>query len=290
MEAHHASRTAVLVCQGRAVAHGRIAPGRFEDPTALQMLTETEREPVERARSGERPRGGGDRFEFEMLRATAELMVPRTVAIDDACRARQTSQLVILGAGLDGRAWRMTQLGEVDVFEVDHPSSQDDKRTRIESLAPVAHAVHFAPVDFARGDLDSALNSAGHDESKSTTWVWEGVVPYLTPPAVEATVRIVDRRSALGSRFIVNYQTPSWSAAFGRLFARAMTRIARLEDPLAHEPRRSAWTPASMRALLEGHRFTVVADDDLHSIAQAEGFPETHRRSLHTGRIAVADK
>jgi len=33
-----ASRTAVLVCQGRAVAHGRSGVGRFDHPTALALL------------------------------------------------------------------------------------------------------------------------------------------------------------------------------------------------------------------------------------------------------------
>lgn len=42
-----ASRTAVLVCQARAVAHGRLAPGRFDDPVALPLLRPDERAPVE---------------------------------------------------------------------------------------------------------------------------------------------------------------------------------------------------------------------------------------------------
>lgn len=37
MASEPASRTAVLVCQGRAVADGRIAVGRFADPTALPL-------------------------------------------------------------------------------------------------------------------------------------------------------------------------------------------------------------------------------------------------------------
>jgi hypothetical protein len=32
-----ASRTAVLVCQGRAVADGRVAVGRFADPVARRL-------------------------------------------------------------------------------------------------------------------------------------------------------------------------------------------------------------------------------------------------------------
>jgi O-methyltransferase involved in polyketide biosynthesis len=38
------------------------------------------------------------------------MMVARTVAIDGAIRTAVSSQVVILGAGLDGRAWRMPEL------------------------------------------------------------------------------------------------------------------------------------------------------------------------------------
>ena len=42
-----ASRTAVLVCQGRAAAHDRIAVGRFSDPVAMSLLDDDERIVVE---------------------------------------------------------------------------------------------------------------------------------------------------------------------------------------------------------------------------------------------------
>ena len=285
-----ASRTAVLVCQGRAVAQGHIAQGRFDDPTALEMLTDAERKPVERARSPQPPNKAGERIEYEMLRANAEVMVPRTIAIDDAVRGRPTSQLVILGAGLDGRAWRMRELSSVDVFEVDQLSSQDDKRRRTRQLEPVARTLHFVPVDFTGDELDTSLKTAGHVDSTATTWIWEGVVPYLTPPAVREITGIIGRRSAPGSRLIVNYQTPSWSAAGGRLLARALAVLTRRTDPLANEPRRSAWTPESMRALLHQHGFTVVSDDDLLSIATAANLEPRHEHSLSLGRVAIADK
>lgn len=123
MEAHRASRTAVLVCQGRAAAHERIAPQRFTDPTAMTMLRADERVPVEQVRTGTPPRGARDRLGFETVRASAEVVVPRTVAIDEAVRARTAPQLVILGAGLDGRLWRMAELADVEAYEVDHPAS-----------------------------------------------------------------------------------------------------------------------------------------------------------------------
>ena len=113
-------------------------------------------------------------------------------------RERVTPQVVILGAGLDGRAWRMGELSESDVFEVDHPASQQDKRARAEGMAPVAQDLRYVPVDFGRDDLDRALASHGHRADVPTTWVWEGVVPYLSRAEVEATMRVVRELSGDG--------------------------------------------------------------------------------------------
>jgi len=79
MDADRACRTAVLVCQGRAAAHGRIAEGRFADSMAMAMalLRDDERVAVQRVRAGVPPKGWGARVEFEMVRASAEVIVPR---------------------------------------------------------------------------------------------------------------------------------------------------------------------------------------------------------------------
>jgi methyltransferase (TIGR00027 family) len=284
------SRTAVLVCQGRAVAHGRLAIGRFDDPSAMLLLRQDERAPVESVRRGEPPKGWGDRLAYEQLRATAEVMVPRTVAIDEAVRASPAPQVVLLGAGLDGRAWRMAELAEADaeVFEVDHPATQRDKVDRLGSMTPLARSVQFVAVDFGVDDLDAALGAAGHDTEATTTWIWEGVVSYLTPVAVESTMATIARRSAPGSRLVVNYQAPAWSATAGRLFATVMWRLAGREAPTASEPRRSSWTAETMRALLAEHGFEVQSDRDLGAVAATLGLEVRNRRSLAAGRVAVA--
>jgi methyltransferase (TIGR00027 family) len=290
MRASEASRTAVLVCQGRAIAQGAVATSRFDDPTAILLLRDEERAAVEQVRAGMPPRAWGPRLEFEMLRASAEVMVPRTVSIDDAVAARPTPQLVILGAGLDGRAWRMRALSSVQVFEVDHPASQEDKRLRAKDLQPTAKALRFVAVDFASDDLGAALASNGHLGSEATTWVWEGVIPYLGKAEVEATTRIVSERSALGSRLVIGYQAPNLPAALGRLAMRTFSVATARPDPLAHEPRRSAWTPAAMRRLLELYGWAVNADDDLVTLAEGMGLRVQNRRSLVAGRIVVADR
>lgn len=135
------------------------------------------------------------------------------------------------------------------------------------------------------------LGDAGHDASIATTWIWEGVVAYLTPEEVEASTVLIAARSAPGSRLIVNYQMPSRRATAGQLVAHAVRVLTGPHDPMAGEPRRSSWTPPAMSALLKRYGFTIVADDDLLKLARA--LPLDLPRlpsSLGSGRVAVADR
>jgi methyltransferase (TIGR00027 family) len=85
----------------------------------------------------------------------------RTRAIDGALHeavAAGAKQVVVLGAGHDGRAFRVLELEGLRVFEVDHPSTQRDKQNRLakttlRSLADVS----FVPVDFEKDRLDECL-------------------------------------------------------------------------------------------------------------------------------------
>ncbi|MFF4136762.1 class I SAM-dependent methyltransferase [Streptomyces mirabilis] len=281
-----ASRTAVLVCQGRAAADGRLAAGRFADAVAVRLLRPPERAPVDEVRAGTPSTGWKARATYEGVRACAEVVVPRTVAIDDTVRSHRTPQLVVLGAGLDSRAWRLSELADTDVWEVDHPASQQDKQERLaEAGTPpvVARSVRFAPVDFATDDLGSALEATGHDASVPTTWLWEGVVPYLTRDEVRATVRAVADRSAPGSALVLNYQGPSVKASAGRLIARVLN-----SSVTASEPWRSLWKPQKMAALLTEYGLRVVTDEDLLAIADRLESSMRGRTALRSGRVAVA--
>jgi methyltransferase (TIGR00027 family) len=281
-----ASRTAVLVCQGRAAADGRLAVGWYSDPVAMELLRAPERAAVNQVRANEPPAGWSQRSGYEAVRACAELMAPRTFAIDEGIRAHPCGQVVILGAGLDTRAWRLPELAEATVWEIDHPASQRDKRDRLGALATVAHEVRFQPVDLAGGRLDAALESGGHRPDRPTTWIWEGVIPYLSRAEVADTLRAVAARSATGSTLILNYQSPSLRASAGRLVARAMTVFG--GTPVtAGEPWRSLWTPQRMARLLADHDFAIESDSDLRSTAERIGL-RTSRTSLSTGRVAVA--
>jgi methyltransferase (TIGR00027 family) len=209
----------------------------------------------------------------------ATMMAVRTVAIDDAVRSAKSPQVVILGAGLDGRAWRMPELAGSIVFEVDHPDSQRAKRARVSALDRAAREVRFVAVDFTRDSLDTALAAAGHDPATPTTWIWEGVVMYLAQLAIDATLAVIDRRSAGASRLIVAYHAPALILRVVRPLVRRMG-----------EPLQSSFTPEQMRALLARYRFDVVRDDSIASLgaAIAGSVAKATRFNTHL-RIATAD-
>lgn len=303
-----ASSTAVLVCQGRAVADGRLAVGRFSDPVARELLDPAERALVDDVREGRHPGSGGARMAWELVRQTALGMVPRTVAIDRAVAesvagavgeasaeaagavAGGTGQLVILGAGLDARAWRMAELASSTVWEVDHPASQEDMRRRMGGRPPVAARLQWVAVDLADQPLAPALEAAGFDRRQPSTWLWEGVVPYLTRQQVERTLRQVGELAAPGSSLVVNYQARSWVTAVLRRVMRGAGRLLRQQDPLRAEPWRSHWSPAQMAQVLGQNGFRVVADDDLLTLSAGMDLPGASTVSMRNGRVAVATR
>jgi methyltransferase (TIGR00027 family) len=265
---------------GRAVAHGATTESRFSDPTALALLPDDARARVERFRAGAEPKGLRARMEHTYIDNLSKVMVARTVAIDDAVREASSPQLVILGAGLDGRAWRMRELSKTTVFEVDHPDTQREKRERVAALSQAARDVRFTPVDFTRDSLDDALTAAGHDPALATTWLWEGVVMYLMPADIEATLAVIKRRSTSGSRLIVMYHSP---ALMLRLIGPIVRRMG--------EPLRSSFTADTMRALVARYGFGVVWDADMPTIGgeMSAEIAQATRRMKHL-RIVTADR
>jgi methyltransferase (TIGR00027 family) len=240
--------------------------------------------------AGGPPISGADRLPYELVRRTGLAMVPRTIAIDDAIRDHAARQVVILGAGLDGRAYRMAELADATVFEVDHPASQQEKLRRVGGLTPAAARVVPVAIDLGREHLPGPLERAGFDHDASSTWVWEGVVPYLTRAEVRSTLAQVADLSAPGSRLVVNYQARSLVAAVLRRVMRVVLRVSGRADPLASEPWRSLWRPDEMRDLLGGNGFTVTSDSDLLALSAGLDLPPGAAGSLRTGRVAVASR
>jgi methyltransferase (TIGR00027 family) len=119
--------------------------------------------------------------------------IARTKFIDEVVLdavAAGLDELVLLGAGLDSRPYRLaSQLKGVRVLEVDHPASQASKRKRIRRLlGREPDHVTYVPIDFDGDDLDATLAAAGHERSARTLFVWSGVSLYLPEAAVAAVL------------------------------------------------------------------------------------------------------
>ncbi len=170
MKSDRPSRTANFVALGRALADlGLSHVPDFHDPTARFFLNEKGKQSL--AKIEQELRAGRQGFRLQAARGMADMIALRTAAIDTAVRsaiAAGATQLVILGAGYDGRAWRMSELAGVKVFEVDRSATQEDKRTRVVELPPPVGVVSFISIDFERESLDRVLESAGHDPSLAT--------------------------------------------------------------------------------------------------------------------------
>jgi methyltransferase (TIGR00027 family) len=113
--------------------------------------------------------------------------------------------LVILGAGLDTRAYRMDDLTTIPVFEVDLPENIAYKRARVQRLYGQLPAhVHLVPIDFERQDLQTVLAGAGYRANQRTFFVWEAVTQYLSEEAVHKTFDFL-AKAAPGSRLVFTY-------------------------------------------------------------------------------------
>lgn len=178
-------------------------------------------------------------------------------AVRDGC-----TQLVTLGAGLDTRPWRMSALGAVTAWEIDHPATQRYKRARAETRAPKCKELRFVSVDFTRDSLTESLAQAGHDSALKTAWVLEGVSVYLSRAALEETLDAVRGRSAQGSTLAFTYVPRAvvtrWSQ--GEKSIDAVTRAIgeRFEGLLERD---------EARALLEARGFDVVSDEGTREMA-----------------------
>jgi len=136
-------------------------------------------------------------------------VVTRTRYIDDyleMCLKSAVSQVVILGAGLDSRAYRFDVFkGPVKAFEVDQPATQAAKIARVKKIFDgIPKYVTYVPIDFNEETLDKLVES-GYDRSLKTLFIWEGVIAYLTPDAVDATLAWVHSNSASGSSIIFDF-------------------------------------------------------------------------------------
>jgi methyltransferase (TIGR00027 family) len=190
-----ASKTALMVCAYRARASTWKTP-LFVDPWAA-AIAGADGEDIARRLDAKFP-------PMEMWLALRVAYFDRLVGM--AVDRLNVRQVVILGAGYDTRAARLPRAG-VRFFEVDHPATQAIKREKLAQLPgyPI-DAATYASCNFEREDPVDRLAASGWSASEPSLVIWEGVVPYLSEPAIRATAtRLasgIDPRSLVAFDFV----------------------------------------------------------------------------------------
>lgn len=208
-------------------------------------------------------------------------LILRVAFIDEVLRETSARQVVILGAGLDTRSYRLEALRGARVFEVDFPATQRFKRDRAAALGKPLAEIVYVPVDFTRDDLASSLRAAGFDPSLPTAWVWEGVIMYLDDAALRGTLAAVRKLSAPGSRLVAHYHEPEAHKKRGSI-------VRRLIFSFLGEPQIGLRTRATIDDELARGGFRVLEDAGLDEQASRVGTNASAHARLRVSRIAVA--
>jgi len=245
------SATAYGAARHRAM-HQVLEGGRiFGDPLAWQILGTDHDQLVA---SG----GYQDRPGLRILIAVRHRFGEDRLA---AAVAAGTRQVVILGAGLDTFAYR-NPYPEVTTYEVDFPATGAWKQQRLTAAGIAEPAtLRRVGVDFESDDLFERLTSAGFTPTEPAFFLWLGVVPYLTPDAVQTTLGLI--AAIPGAEVVFDYARPvdHLPAHARRARDRFRDRIQRVGEPL-----RSTFDTPVLHTLLADLGFTELDDLDRDAI------------------------
>jgi methyltransferase (TIGR00027 family) len=271
------SRTALMIARQRA-AHQLLDHGSIlNDPFAMKILREDEK----------------DVLEFANKHSVASIgrlftAARSRIAEDALSRAVEggVRQIVILGAGLDTFALRNPHGAQIRIYEVDHPATQAGKCERLaEAQIALPPWLIFAPVDFEQDEVGEKLVAAGFRQNAPAFFTWLGVTPYLTQAAIGRTLDYIS--SIRNSEVVFDYMEPPEG------FSEELRQIekARAEQlEKMGERSLSRFEPAGIATLLRSHGFCDLEDVDFDEIAARFGGAVQGLAPGHAGMHVVHAK
>jgi methyltransferase (TIGR00027 family) len=197
-------------------------------------------------------------------------LVARTRFFDgevmDAIAAGVT-QVVVVGAGYDGRALRFRAPG-VTFFELDLPETQADKRARLARLGVACDDIHYVAIDLADGDVATRLADAGHDASRASLFTCEGLLLYLDRAVIERLFIGLRVQAMAESRLALSLALEDRSATPAAMLRRVAfrRRLVRIGEPPRTRLSRVAW-----ESLLQGAGWSIQEEIEPRSLDPEAG-------------------
>jgi methyltransferase (TIGR00027 family) len=206
------------------------APKILDDPIApllIDLASETTKAYIAWVESMTRPVKSPFRTGFVMRSRYTEDCLAESLV-------RRVGQYVILGAGLDTFAYRQPAwAGSLRIYEVDHPSSQEWKRERLEAAkVRVPENLIFAPIDFETSSLREGLSASGLDFRTPSFFSLLGVTAYLTAETIESIFSFVLSLPS-GSEIVFDFIVPDdlMPANEAGVFATIASFVAQRGEP-----------------------------------------------------------
>jgi methyltransferase (TIGR00027 family) len=126
----------------------------------------------------------------------------RTRFLDDFLQANApgVGQIVLLGAGLDTRAFRMDLRSDTHLYEIDQQVIFDYKNPILADEQPRCFR-HVIVGDIRQPDWSRLLLDQGFQPEQPSIWIAEGVLYYLDEPEVRAVMELMQKLTTVGSYF-----------------------------------------------------------------------------------------
>ncbi len=142
----------------------------------------------------------------------ANLVLNRTGYFDSIIdKAKdEAEQFVLLGAGLDTRAYNDLKNSGLVIFELDQTTNQQHKRKYLHQAGINTAHVTFVETDFSQESWINSLIEAGYDPDKRTIFLWEGVTLYLGEKSMRNTLRTLKANTASGSIIVADIYAKSF--------------------------------------------------------------------------------
>lgn len=256
------SRTALMTAYVRGYHALHDEPKIFDDAIGYRLVPEEARNALKqhliKTASQMAPERAGECIDDEAtLRLGVHIMAGSILAraryvedrLEKAVKTKDVKQYVILGAGLDTFAFRQPVWAEgVKVFEIDHPSTQEGKRTELKQAGmQEPDNLYFIPIDFTSETLTSALKRSKYDPQSPSFFCWTGVTHYLPLEAIKATLSDIVNLSPKGSEVVFDY----WDhLAFDPAAASSRVKSLIETTKIIGEPIITGFDPANLEHVL----------------------------------------
>jgi methyltransferase (TIGR00027 family) len=193
---------------------------------------------------------------------------------DEHCLAAMRAgirQVVILGAGLDSRAYRLNWPPHTEVYELDQPGVLAYKDATLDGHGAVPRAHRCVVSADLRNDWTAAAIAAGFDPWQPTAWLAEGVLPYLRAADQRSLLVRISALSRDGSMLAIEEVDPGFSLSASR-FATWRERAARPHNRLGIGVDATTLIyddqPIDARRWLSEHGWDVRAVSSRHELAR----------------------